>query len=55
VHESLAAEIGRVESANGPVEGDVDAFFGFGVGGFDDILCEQVQCTVDVLFAIFIP
>lgn len=37
VDKAFAAETRGFDGADGPVEGDVDAFFGFGVGCFDDV------------------
>lgn len=55
VDEAFASEARGLDGSYGPIEGDMDSFFGFRVGCFDDFWSQEVECAVDVLLAVFIP
>ncbi len=52
VNKAFASKAWRLDGAYWPVQGHVDTLFGFRVGGLDNVLSEEVQSAVDVLFAI---
>lgn len=55
VNESFTAKSRSLYSSNGPVQGDGDTISCLFVCFLDDILSQQVQCSVDILLAILIP
>ena len=52
--QAFAAEAWGLDGADGPVEGDVDAFVSLLVRFFQHVLRDEVERAVDVLLAVFI-
>lgn len=55
VDKAFASKARGLYGADGPIEGDVDAFLGFRVGCFDDFWGQEVERAIDVFLAVFVP